>query len=198
MIMSEENGKKQKNEEATAKEMEKEMREEKKERAENGAGGKENEYYDQLLRLKAEFENYRKRVEKEKPELIKWGKAEVFLELLPLYDLLVKAHSHIKNVETGEEKLNKKEVKEIIAGLEMIFKQFSKVFKSEGIREIEVLGKEYDPMACEVLGVVEGDAGDDGKVVEELEKGYYFEDKILRTCKVKIAKKKALEKNKEK
>src|SRR3989339_1367048 len=52
------------------------------------------DYYDQLLRLQADFENYRKRVEKEKPELIKWGKAEMLLKLLPLYDLLLAAHLH--------------------------------------------------------------------------------------------------------
>ena len=59
------------------------------------------DYYNQLLRLQADFENYRKRVEKEKPELIKWGKAEILLRLLPLYDLLLAAHLHINNAREG-------------------------------------------------------------------------------------------------
>src|ERR1035437_7867953 len=59
------------------------------------------DYYNQLLRLQADFENYRKRVEKEKPELIKWGKAEMLLKLLPLYDLLLSANLHINNSKDG-------------------------------------------------------------------------------------------------
>ncbi len=56
------------------------------------------EYYDQLLRLKAEFENYRKRVEREKSDLIKWGKAELLLKLIPLYDVLLNAHCHVNKI----------------------------------------------------------------------------------------------------
>ena len=154
----------------------------------NRAAGKEQEYYNQLLRLKAEFENYRKRIEKEKPELVKWGKAEIILKFLPLYDLLLKAHSHIKNIGEREKEMSN-EIGEVLSGIEMIFTEFSRVFKSEGIREIKPKGKLYDPMTCEIVGVVEGNEENDRKVVEELEKGYFYEDKVLRPSKVKIAKK---------
>ncbi len=143
------------------------------------------DYYNQLLRLQADFENYRKRLDKEKPELIRWGKAEILLKLLPLYDLLLAAHAHInaakENGGGGE----------TLKGLEMIFKEFSKVFDAEGLRPMEPVGKPYDPMASEILGVVDGDDSNDGLVVEELQKGFYFCDKILRPARVKIAKKKA-------
>ncbi|OGR67357.1 MAG: nucleotide exchange factor GrpE [Elusimicrobia bacterium GWC2_61_19] len=145
------------------------------------------DYYNQLLRLQADFENYRKRVEKEKPELIKWGKAEILLKLLPLYDMLLAAHLHVNNAqETGGNG-------EVLKGLEMIFKEFSKVFDAEGLRLMEPVGKPYDPMASEILGVVDGGEENDGLVVEELQKGFYYGDKILRPARVKIARKKAAE-----
>ncbi|MBI4351856.1 MAG: nucleotide exchange factor GrpE [Elusimicrobia bacterium] len=143
------------------------------------------DYYNQLLRLQADFENYRKRLEKEKPELIKWGKAELLLRLLPLYDMLLSAHAHINTAREnggGDETLK---------GLEMIFKEFSKVFDAEGLRPMEPVGKCYDPMASEILGVVEGTEENDGLVVEELQRGFYYGDKILRPARVKIARKKA-------
>jgi molecular chaperone GrpE len=145
------------------------------------------DYYNQLLRLQADFENYRKRVEKEKPGLIKWGKAEILLKLLPLYDMLLAAHLHVNNAQEagGNE--------EVLKGLDMIFKEFSKVFEAEGLRAMEPVGKPYDPMASEILGVVDGTEENDGLVVEELQKGFYYGDKILRPARVKIARKKAAE-----
>ena len=147
--------------------------------------GQAADYYNQLLRLQADFENYRKRVEKEKPELIKWGKAEILLKLLPLYDMLLAAHLHLnsekENGGSGE----------TLKGLEMIFKEFSKVFEAEGLRQMDPVGKPYDPMASEILGVVDGTDENDGRVVEELQRGFYYGDKILRPSRVKIAKKKA-------
>ncbi len=146
---------------------------------------KAEDYYNQLLRLQADFENYRKRVEKEKPELIKYGKADILMRLLPLYDLLLAAHSHVAGAMEGGSG------DEVLKGLEMIFREFSKVFEAEGIRPMEPVGKPYDPMASEILGVVDGDDANDGMVVEELQKGFFYGDKILRPARVKIAKKKA-------
>lgn len=143
------------------------------------------DYYNQLLRLQADFENYRKRMEKDRPELIKWGKAEILLRLLPLYDMLLSAHAHINTAREnggGDETLK---------GLEMIFKEFSKVFDAEGLRAMDPVGKPYDAMASEILGVVDGTEENDGFVVEELQKGFYYGDKILRPARVKIARKKA-------
>jgi len=146
--------------------------------------GKAADYYSQLLRLQADFENYRKRLEKEKPEWVKLGKCEILNRLLPLYDMLLAAQAHISAAggNSGGETLK---------GLEMIFKEFSKVFDAEGMRAMCPVGKPYDPMASEILGVVDGSAENDGLVVEELQKGFYYGDKILRPARVKIAKLKA-------
>ncbi len=143
------------------------------------------DYYNQLLRLQADFENYRKRVEKEKPEFIKWGKAEILHKLLPLYDLILSAHLHIHGAKDGG-------TDEVLKGLEMIFKEFSRMFEAEGLRPMEPVGKPYDPMACDILGVVDGTDENDGLVVEELQKGFFLGDKILRPARVRIAKKKAV------
>lgn len=148
--------------------------------------GQTGDYYDQLLRLQADFENYRKRVEKEKPELIKYGKADILARLLPLYDLLLAAHSHVNSAKDGAAGGD-----DVLKGLEMIFKEFSRVFEAEGIRPMDPVGKPYDPMACEILGVVDGTDENDGLVTEELQKGFWYNDKILRPARVKIAKKKA-------
>jgi molecular chaperone GrpE len=142
------------------------------------------DYYSQLLRLQADFENYRKRVEKERPGLINYGKAEILMKLLPLYDLLLAAHTHINNAKDGGGS------DDVLKGLEMIFREFSKVFEAEGIRPMEPVGKPYDPMASEILGVVDGTDANDGLVVEELQKGFHYGDKILRPARVKIARKK--------
>ncbi len=155
---------------------------------------KEKEYYDQLLRLKADFENYRKRVEKEKPELIKWGKAELLSRLLPLYDLLLQAHLHIAKVQESPEGLSPAQAGELMKGLEMIFKEFSKTFENEGIRPMETAGKPYDPMSAEIMGIVETGEERDGLVVDELQKGFYYGDKVLRPARVRIGRKKAEEK----
>ena len=146
------------------------------------------DYYGQLVQLKADFENYRKRMEKERPSLISWGKSEAVIKFLPLYDLLLAARQHMGKMQEGA---GAKQVEDVVRGLEMVFKEFSKVFEAEGIRPMETVGKPYDPMATEILSVVDGDDSNDGLVTEELQKGFYYGDKVLRPARVKIAKKKA-------
>ncbi|OGS06810.1 MAG: nucleotide exchange factor GrpE [Elusimicrobia bacterium RIFOXYA12_FULL_51_18] len=155
-----------------------------------GAEKKEPDYYEQLLGLKADFENYRKRVEKERPEFVKFGKAEILLRLLPLYDMLMQAHLHVVKMQAGGEDGSTR-VQDVVKGLEMIFKEFTKVFEAEGIRPMDVVGKPYDPMASEIIGIDEGNEENDGLVTAEFQKGFYYGDKILRPAKVKIAKVKA-------
>jgi len=152
---------------------------------------KADEYYDQLVRLKADFENFRKRVEKEKPELVNWGKNEVILKIFPLYDILLSAHEHLSGVDPS--KCEKTQIEEVLKGLDMIFKEFSKFFEYEGIRPMDILNKPYDPMMCEIIGIDVGNDENDGLITEVLQKGYMLKDKVLRPAKVKIAKKVAQE-----
>lgn len=137
------------------------------------------DFYDQLLRLKAEFENFRKRSDREKPEYYKLGKAEALLKFLPIYDLLQKAHEQIQASHADTE---------LAKGMEAIFKEFQKIFKEEGIAAMEPVGKPYDPLKHEVLGALEKPGFEDGAVVEVLQNGFMLQDKVLRTAKVRIAK----------
>ena len=137
-------------------------------------------YYDQLLRLKAEFENYRKRIEKEKTELIEWARYDFILSLLPLFEMMKIARSHLS--------MSNVDVDNIKTGLSMIFSEFEKIFKNVGLTELDVLNKPYDPMKCEIIGTVDGSDEDDGKVVEVIQPGYALKDRILKPAKVKIAK----------
>ncbi|MBI4678828.1 MAG: nucleotide exchange factor GrpE [Elusimicrobia bacterium] len=136
------------------------------------------DYYDQLLRLKAEFENYRKRVDREKPECIKWGRAEVLLRLLPIYDMLLKAHEEVQSSHTDTP---------LAKGMEGIFKEFEKIFKEEGVAPMEPEGKPYDAMLHEVLGSVEDDGVEEGIVVDVVQAGFTLNGRALRPAKVRIA-----------
>ncbi|MFA6317423.1 MAG: nucleotide exchange factor GrpE [Elusimicrobiota bacterium] len=138
------------------------------------------DYYGQLLRLKAEFENYRKRVDREKPEYIKHGRAEVLLSLLPIYDMLLKAHAEVQASHTDTP---------LAKGMEGIFKEFEKIFKEEGVAVMAPEGRPYDAMLHEVLGSVERGDVEDGVVVDVIQAGFTLNGRALRPAKVRIAKK---------
>ncbi len=140
------------------------------------------DYYDQLLRLKAEFENFRKRSDRERSELYKSGKADMLLKLLPTYDLLRQAHKEVR-ASHAETPLAK--------GMDMIFKEFEKLFKEEGVTVMDPAGKPYDALKHDVLGTVEKEGAQEGDVADVLQDGYMLGDRVLRAAKVRIAKKKA-------
>lgn len=134
------------------------------------------ELTDTLQRLQAEFENYKKRVEKEKQEFIKFAHAHVILELLPMLDSFELA---LKGTKDNEK---------FIKGIEMIFAQFHSILEKEGLRPISSLGQKLDPYKHEVLMKEKSDKEED-IILEEFQKGYMFNDKVLRHSKVKISEK---------
>ena len=138
------------------------------------------DYLDQLLRLKAEFENYRKRMDKERPEFVRLGKIAVLAKLLPLYDILGKVH---------EEVLSSHNDTPLAKGMEGIFKEFDKIFKEEGVVVMKPLGKPFDAMSHEVLGTVDRADCEEGLVVEVLQNGFLLQGRVLRTAKVRISRK---------
>ncbi|MFA5139998.1 MAG: nucleotide exchange factor GrpE [Elusimicrobiota bacterium] len=141
--------------------------------------------FDQLVRLKAEFENYRKRTDKERPELVRHGKRELLERLIPLYDVLIAAHEQsCRHAELADDEV----ASELVRGLELIFKEFTKLFEAEGVGVIEALGKPFDFDKHEVLGQVMTDEYPEGTVVSELQRGYLLDGRTLRPAKVKIAK----------
>jgi molecular chaperone GrpE len=135
------------------------------------------DYYDQLLRLKADFENYRRRSEKEKKDYLDWGKEKILIKQISIGDVLDQA---LKSAKFGNN------IESVVLGLEMISKEFLKMLKEEGVEEIEC--DEFDPNICEALEYVESEE-EDGKILEVYQKGYRMNGKLIRVSKVKVAKK---------
>lgn len=133
------------------------------------------ELTEQLQRLQAEFENYKKRTEKEKQEILFLGKAIVIVKLLDVVDNFERA------VETIKE-----ENKELKQGIEMILKQFHKLLEEEGIKAIEAEGKNFNPYMHEAMKVENSDK--DNIILKELQKGYMLNNKVIRTSKVVLSK----------
>lgn len=151
---------------------------------------KQKNYLDQLVRLQAEFENYRKRTEKEKPLFIEFGKTEVIKNLLPLYDTLLKAK--------GELLKDNVDVKHVKQGLKMILEEFEKSFKTEGVSFIDAVGKPYDPNSEEVITTVPCQKKDDGLVLQEIASGVLLNGKVIRSAQVIVGKaEEGKERNKE-
>ena len=129
-----------------------------------------------LQRLQAEFENYEKRTENEKNEFVKYSKADVIKKILPILDTF----------EIALKSTNDKE--KFARGMEMLYAQLFSTLESDGLRPIHALGKHFDPYYHDVMLKQKSDK-EDGIVLEELQKGYMLNDKILRHSKVKISEK---------
>ncbi len=134
---------------------------------------------DKYLRLYAEFDNYRKRVQKDREELLKYGSEPLIMELLTIVDNLEMALSHAQN-ETG--------VDGLIQGVELTLKEFHKILKKYGVEEIEALGKPFDPQIHHAMSQVVRTDVDDMTVVEEYRKGYKLNDKVIRPSLVAVSK----------
>lgn len=142
----------------------------------------EPDYFNQLLRLKAEFENYRKRVDREKPDWYKLGAAGVLSKLLPLYDLVRHAH---QDVQAGHADTP------LAKGMDAIFREYDKLFKEEGVTKMDPLGKPFDPHYHEAFGFVNRPGFEEGAVADVLQAGFLLGDKVLRTAKVRLQKNEA-------
>jgi len=138
-------------------------------------------YWDRLLRLQAEFENTRKRLEKDKQDFIKFANEGVILELLNILDDLERT---IELAQTGHQDLSA-----FLKGVEMILAHLYEMLKEYGVKPIASKGKLFDPHYHEALMQVEDKSLPEHTIVEELQKGYLLNDKVIRTSKVKVSKK---------
>ena len=138
------------------------------------------QYKDKYVRLLAEFDNMRKRHERERMELIKYAHEEVIVECLKLYDDLDRSLLAFKSKEGMDANL--------VKGLEMVYNNMKELMGKYEVKPIEVKGKPFDPNTQEVLLQQETAEFPDGVVMEELEKGYTLGGRVVRTAKVKVAK----------
>ena len=130
---------------------------------------------DRIKRLMAEFENFKKRSEKERTLLYNSVMGDVATKLLPVVDNLEKA-AKANTEDKGYQE-----------GVEMVLKQFKEVLDSNGVKEIEAVGKPFDPSLHEAVGTVQDDSLDANTVKEEYRKGYMIGDKVLRHSLVVVA-----------
>ena len=137
-------------------------------------------HQDKYVRLLAEFDNMRKRHERDRSELIKYAHQEVIIECLKLYDDLERSLSAFKSKEGTDANL--------VKGLEMVYNNMKELMGKYEVKPIEVKGKPFDPNTQEVLMQQETTEIPDGIVMEELEKGYTLGGRVVRTAKVKVAK----------
>ena len=146
------------------------------------------EFKDALQRLQADFENYKKRVEKEKAQSKLYCLAEVVKSFLPVLDSFELALKAVAGNEGSDAKL--------VRGMELLYGQFYSVLESHGLRPIRSVGEKFDPYRHEVLMQEETtDHKKDGVVAEEFQRGYLLQDSIIRYGKVKVFKVKEAKQN---
>ncbi len=144
------------------------------------------DYYEQYVRLSAEFDNFRKRTEREKASLLAYGKKDFVEKLLPAYEVLLRQRSKLQKESVGEKA--SKEMKALVEGLNMVFGELDKAFKAEGIERIACVGKPYDVQTAEAIAVIPAKAEQDGQVLEEVQMGFMMDGKVLRPARVVVGK----------
>ncbi len=142
---------------------------------------KAKELSDNILRLQADFENTRKRLERERQEFVKFANEGIILELLNILDDLERS---VNLAET-----QKQDLTGFLKGVEMILAHLYEMLKEYGVKPIESVGKLFDPHYHEALLQVEDKDLPEHTVVEELQKGYLLNERVVRTAKVKVSKK---------
>ncbi|UTR09342.1 nucleotide exchange factor GrpE [Evansella sp. LMS18] len=130
-----------------------------------------------LLRLHADYENFRRRTRQEKEADAKYRSQRLAEELLPAIDNFERA---LKT------EIESEEAKNLMAGVEMVYRQLKDALKKEGVEEIEAVGKPFDPNYHQAVMQVEEEGFESNTVVEELQKGYMLKDRVIRPAMVKV------------
>jgi molecular chaperone GrpE len=138
------------------------------------ANQKVEELTDSTKRAMADLQNFKKRMEEDKKQFAKFASANVFLEILPVFDSFERAQQHVPD----ELKDN-----EWVKGIEGIIKQFEQIMDKFNIKKMKSVGEKFDPNRHEAVASEEGEKD---VVLEELEAGYMMDDYVLRAAKVKV------------
>jgi len=140
---------------------------------------KAEECLDRLLRLQADFDNYKKRLDKDRIEFIKFANEEILIDILKIVDDFERA------VEAGK---SKHDFDVLYEGIEMIYKDMKEFLRQKGVEEIDAKGKPFNPHEHEAMMQEETDEHPEGHVSEEFQKGYMLNGRIVRPAKVKVSK----------
>ena len=132
---------------------------------------------DRLLRLQADFDNYKRRMKKEKETDLKYKSQELATEIIPALDNFERA------LQTGADQEN---VASFIEGVEMVYQQLQQALEKVGVTEIEAEGEEFDPTVHQAVMQVQEDGFESNQVIEVLQKGYQLKDRVIRPAMVKV------------
>jgi len=135
--------------------------------------------YDRLVRQQAEFENYRKRVERDRAGIYQHGRDDVLLQFLPVVDNFERALSSLETSDGDAESLRH--------GVELIHKQFKDALSKFGLEPVEAVGQTFDPHVHEAVTTEPSDKHEENTVIEEFQRGYKIGNRLLRPAKVKVA-----------
>lgn len=139
--------------------------------------------YEQLMRRQAEFENFRKRVAREREETQTRVRADVIAEILPVLDNLERALYSGKHLDSADSSINEG----IVVGVKLIHKQFLDVLCGLGLMPVKALGESFDPHIHEAVTTEENNQYPENTIVEELQRGYKLGERLLRPAMVKVA-----------
>ncbi|SDT35024.1 molecular chaperone GrpE [Paenibacillaceae bacterium GAS479] len=131
-----------------------------------------------FLRAQADFDNFRRRTQKEKEELGQYASSKLLTQLLPIVDNFERAMAAASGTGDSES---------LAKGVDMIFRQLQGVLEQEGLKAMETVGQSFNPEFHQAVMSVESDEHEEGTVVEELQKGYTLKDKVLRPAMVKVS-----------
>jgi len=136
-------------------------------------------YKDQLLRKAAEFENYRKRIENDSANLVRFANEELIEKFLPVLDDFDRSFAALKNMNSGGESF--------IKGIELIYNKLRRIFELQGIKPIDVVGQPFDPELHDALLQMPSKEHPPNTVIQEVEKGYTLHDRVIRHSKVIVS-----------
>ena len=135
------------------------------------------ELSDRLMRSMAEFDNYRKRTEREKTAMYEIGAKDIIEKLLPVVD----------NFERGLAAVPEGEKTAFADGMDMIYRQLMKMLEDAGVKPIEAAGQPFDPSFHNAVMHVEDESLGENIIAEEFQKGYLYRDSVIRHSMVKVA-----------
>lgn len=141
-----------------------------------------NEMREQFMRARADLENFRRRARKEKEDAIKYAKVPLLESLLPVLDNFERALDA-----SDKTKVKSPDALAIHQGIEMVYRQFLQVLHEQGLEMIDALGKPFNPYEHEAVMKVDTDQFEPGIVVEEVQAGYRYQDRVIRPAMVKVS-----------
>ena len=136
------------------------------------------ELTDRLTRQMAEFDNFRKRTEKEKAAMYEIGSKSVIEKLLPIVDNFERGFTAVAEEDKEDS---------FVKGMEMVYKQIMTMFETIGVKPIEAIGQEFNPDLHNAVMHVEDESVGENIIVEEFQKGYTYHDTVVRYSMVKVA-----------